>query len=94
MDMNLLWTLYWVLLVIANIAAFVMFRYDKGQAQRPSARRVPEATLLLLLALGGVVGGGIAMFMRPRHKTRKPAFWAVLILASVAHAYLVVQALL
>lgn len=87
---DLLGTLYWGWLVIINLATFVIFRYDKGQAQKPGARRVSEATLLMLLALGGVIGGGVAMFMRPRHKTHKPGFWIVLTLASVAHLYLVV----
>jgi uncharacterized membrane protein YsdA (DUF1294 family) len=71
------------------LVTFVVFRLDKNAAQQPGARRVPEATLQLLLLLGGVVGGALGMFMRPRHKTRKPVFWIVLIVATALHLYLI-----
>ena len=53
--------------------AFLAFGYDKWQAGRKSARRVPEITLGLICALGGWPGGllGLLFF---RHKSAKPSF--------------------
>ena len=55
-----------------NAVALAAFFVDKRLARR-RARRVPEATLILLALLGGFAGGavGIVLF---RHKTRKPGF--------------------
>lgn len=53
--------------------AFLVFGYDKWQAGRKQARRVPEATLCLISALGGWPGGllGLLLF---RHKSAKATF--------------------
>jgi uncharacterized membrane protein YsdA (DUF1294 family) len=55
-----------------NAVALAAFFADKRLARR-RARRVPEATLILLALFGGFAGGaaGIVLF---RHKTRKPGF--------------------
>lgn len=82
------WDFYWVWLVVVNLVTFAFYRYDKRLAQRQGATRVPEVILLALLIGGGVLGGAAAMLMRPRHKTRKPAFWIVLCVAAALHAYL------
>ena len=84
----MVWNVYLGWLVVVNVTAFVLFRHDKGQAQRSGARRVPESRLLTLLLVGGFVGGGLGMMIRPRHKTRKPIFWVVLLAACVLHLLL------
>jgi uncharacterized membrane protein YsdA (DUF1294 family) len=78
----------WVWLALINIITFFVYRFDKGRAQRTGARRVPEVFLLILLLIGGAVGGAAGMLLRPRHKTRKPIFWIVLLLAVALHGYL------
>jgi uncharacterized membrane protein YsdA (DUF1294 family) len=56
-----------------SLAAFLVCGWDKFRACR-SGWRVPEATLLLLAALGGSFGLLIGMRVF-RHKTRKPKFY-------------------
>jgi uncharacterized membrane protein YsdA (DUF1294 family) len=58
---------------LASVWAFLLFGFDKWRAGRNNARRIPEATLLLVSALGGWPGGllGIVLF---RHKSAKPSF--------------------
>ena len=70
----------WVLAL--SIVTFVAFGGDKLQAKR-DGQRVPEKWLHGLALAGGFVGGWAGMLVF-RHKTRKPAFRAVLILATVA----------
>lgn len=81
------WDFYWVWLLVSNVVTFAFFRFDKGQAQRIGAMRVPEVVLLGLLVAGGVLGGAGGMWLRPRHKTNKPIFLLVLIGAMLLHAY-------
>jgi uncharacterized membrane protein YsdA (DUF1294 family) len=67
-----------------NVVTFGLFAWDKLAARR-GRRRVPEAWLLVPSALGGSVGawlGSLAL----RHKTRKPAFLAKLVLATALNA--------
>jgi uncharacterized membrane protein YsdA (DUF1294 family) len=72
------------LAAIGTVALFV-FRLDKWQAAR-GGERVPEVVLHMLSLLGGFWGSALAMFAFPhRHKTREPAFWAVLFLSMVVH---------
>ena len=59
-------------LAALNIICFVVFAYDKFLA-KVHWRRIPEATLLTLAALGGAAGGWLAMGL-VRHKTRKLKF--------------------
>lgn len=88
------WNFYWVWLIICNLVTFVFFRYDKRQAQRANATRVPEVVLLGLAVAGGFLGGWLGMFLRPRHKIRKPIFWLVLITGALLHLYLIFAFLL
>ena len=55
-----------------NLIALIVMGLDKHRA-RVHRRRIPEATLMGLAALGGGIGilGGMYLF---RHKTRKPKF--------------------
>ncbi|MEA1959667.1 MAG: DUF1294 domain-containing protein [Chloroflexota bacterium] len=69
-------TLYILLgwLVAINLLTCIVYRVDKSAAQAGKPR-VPEATLLLLEAVGGTVGAWFAMWiMRPRHKTQSGGF--------------------
>ena len=55
-----------------NAATFLAFGFDKWRASH-AGRRVPEFTLLGLSALGGWLGGVVAMKFF-RHKTAKRTF--------------------
>jgi uncharacterized membrane protein YsdA (DUF1294 family) len=75
---------WWLgLLLPLNLATFVVYAIDKRRASSDGARRVPEATLLSLAALGGSPGAIAAMYAF-RHKTRKPSFWLPLALIVAA----------
>ena len=56
------WLVFW------NVAAFLLYGYDKMQAKR-DRRRVPEKTLFLVALMGGSVGALAGMY-HFRHKTR------------------------
>ncbi len=66
--------LYYLLAI--NLLTFIVYGHDKWKAQHPhphahprrSRRRTPEATLLILAALGGSIGALLAMHLF-RHKT-------------------------
>ncbi len=70
--MSLLDSIAAVWFAVFNGAAFLAFGFDKWRAGR-SGRRTPEATLVLLGALGGWPGGFIGMNVF-RHKTAKWTF--------------------
>jgi uncharacterized membrane protein YsdA (DUF1294 family) len=74
-----------------SIPAFAMYGIDKRQAQN-DGWRVPEAVLHGLALIGGVLGAwaGRAVF---RHKTRKPVFLVVLVVASILWAAIAIWAL-
>jgi uncharacterized membrane protein YsdA (DUF1294 family)/cold shock CspA family protein len=67
------WIALWV--VALSIAAFLIYGFDKSQAQRDGLR-VPEAILHLLSLLGGSPGAFVAMRVF-HHKTSKSSFQAV-----------------
>ncbi|MBE6939528.1 MAG: DUF1294 domain-containing protein [Ruminococcaceae bacterium] len=56
------WLIFW------NVAAFVLYGYDKMQAKR-DRRRIPEKTLFLVALVGGSAGALAGMYQF-RHKTR------------------------
>jgi uncharacterized membrane protein YsdA (DUF1294 family)/cold shock CspA family protein len=64
-----------VWIVALSIAAFIIYGFDKSQAQR-GGLRVPEAILHLLSLLGGSPGAFVAMRVF-HHKTNKRSFQAV-----------------
>ena len=61
-----------VALVILNVLSFVIMHYDKNNARR-GKKRVSEASLLTLAAIGGSVSMLIAMYVY-HHKTKKKRF--------------------
>ena len=67
---------YWLILV--NLAAFILYGYDKSCA-RKNKRRVPEKTLLFWAWIGGSVGAFLGMRFF-HHKTLKPKFFIVPVL--------------
>ena len=62
---------------------FVVFWIDKNAAVA-GRRRIPEFTLWLLSAVGGIWGGWIAMFL-VRHKIRKMSFCFAMAVISAIH---------
>ena len=84
------WKFYWLWFVAANIVAFVLYRYDKAQAQREGALRVSEVVLLALAVVGGIVGAAAGMYKRPRHKAQKLIFRAALLIGAAIQAWLLV----
>ncbi len=59
-------------LLAVNVLTFIVYGVDKWKA-RSGRWRVPEATLMGLVALGGSVGAWLAMQIF-RHKTQKKKF--------------------
>ena len=72
-----------------NLLTFFIYGIDKWKAKR-NKWRVPEATLLMLAALGGSVGALLGMFVF-HHKTKHKKFLIgvpLILLAQLALAYL------
>jgi uncharacterized membrane protein YsdA (DUF1294 family) len=59
-------------LVLANVVTYLLFYADK-KASESRSRRISEKMLLLWCAVGGSVGGYMAM-RHFRHKTQKQSF--------------------
>jgi len=82
----LAWVVGW------SLPAFAIYGIDKRQAG-VGGWRVPEALLHGLALVGGVVGAWAGRFAF-RHKTQKPAFTIVLLLASLLWGAIVIAVLL
>lgn len=59
----------WIYLAVVNVIGFSFMLMDK-QRSKAGARRIPEAVLFRMTAIGGGVGTITAMFA-VRHKTKK-----------------------
>lgn len=59
-------------LLIINAVGFLLMLVDKFKAKK-NLWRIPEATLMLVAAIGGSVGSLIGMYL-VRHKTKHPKF--------------------
>ena len=70
-------------LIGANVAAFLIWTYDKRQAQR-DGWRVPENVLHTMAVLGASPGSLLAMSML-RHKTQKRFFTTFYTILLVLH---------
>lgn len=82
---HLAWIVAW------SVVTFVAYAVDKSAAKRGKdergssrAARVDELALHLLAVLGGFVGGWLGRHGL-RHKTNKPVFAVVLVLATALH---------
>lgn len=73
-----------IVLVVMNLCAFLVFGWDKRRAVQEKSR-VPEARLLLLAWLGGLVGAWSAMHLF-RHKTRKTSFRWKMVCVTICNA--------
>ena len=71
-------------LFIINAVALVVMLADKHKAIK-NKRRVPERVLLFLCAIGGSLGGYLAMHLF-RHKTKHPKFCISIPLMMVVQA--------
>ena len=73
-----------------NLLTFFIYGIDKWKARRDKWR-VPEATLLMLAALGGSVGALLGMFVF-HHKTKHKKFLIgvpLILLTQLALAYFI-----
>ena len=64
--------LFFVYLLIVNACGLLLMLTDKFLA-RKKCRRIPEATLMTVAAMGGSIGSLIGMYT-VRHKTRHKKF--------------------
>lgn len=77
------WSVYVAWLGAWSMTAAAFFAYDKAQAQS-GGWRVPELVLHGLTLVGGFLGSlGSMVFLR--HKTQHGIFWAMGLLAIIAH---------
>lgn len=70
-------------LIAINISASLLYFYDKVQAAQ-NKFRIPEFTLLFVLALGGDLGALIGIF-KGRHKTQSDNFLAPAFIIILLH---------
>lgn len=73
-------------LLAAGAVTFLCYGIDKARS-KGKGQRIPEWTLHGLALAGGVFGGWLGMFLF-RHKTRKPLFRLILLLATALWAWL------
>lgn len=64
--------IFFVLMFVINVVAFVLYAYDKHKAVY-ELWRTPEALLITVAACGGAYGAGMAMLLF-RHKTKHLLF--------------------
>ena len=83
------WGAYPSWLLSMSVVTFLLYGFDKLQAQRQEPRllRVPEITLHVAAIAGGFMGAWAGMLLF-RHKTRHQLFTIVLLASTVAHAVL------
>ena len=77
------WPIFIIWILSVSAITFLMYGYDKSQAQQ-GGWRVPEIVLHGLALAGGFLGGwlGRAVF---HHKTRKPVFTVVLAVSTALY---------
>ncbi len=78
------WPWWWAWWASFSAVAFAAYGIDKWQSRRPGSSRIPEIVLHLLAVVGGVAGAWIGRSVF-RHKTRHPAFAAVLVISTGLH---------
>lgn len=78
-------------LVAWSVPAFALYGIDKRQA-RSGGWRIPEVLLHGVALIGGVVGAWAGRLVF-RHKTQKPVFLVVLVLATVIWVVIAIWAI-
>ncbi len=78
-----------IYLGLINSISFILFFLDKQKA-RKEKWRIKESTLHITSFLGGVFGSVAAMILF-HHKTRKPGFVAITLLALLFNIYIYYQ---
>lgn len=73
-------------LLLMNALGFLLMCVDKRLAKK-HRRRIPEATLMWVAALGGSVGSLVGMYL-VRHKTKHPKFYIGIPLLLIAQLVL------
>lgn len=81
------WLGAWLFAV--NLTTFAYYGFDKFQARREGAGRIPEIVLHALALTGGSVGAVLGMRLF-RHKTVKPGFRLVFWLIVLTHLALMI----
>lgn len=71
---------------LINLISFIVFFIDKQKAKRDKWR-IQEKTLHILSFLGGAIGSIAAMLLF-RHKTKKPVFIVITILALIFNIFI------
>ncbi|SFS75315.1 DUF1294 domain-containing protein [Paenibacillus sp. BC26] len=89
MTLTLLDKLVLAYIIIINIYVFALMRIDKARSVRDRRHRIPERRLLGMSAIGGALGGFVAMRMF-RHKTKHPSFSVGLPLLLILHIVVVI----
>jgi len=64
--------LFGIYLLLINATGFLLMLIDKYKAMK-NLWRIPEATLMLVAAIGGSIGSLVGMYT-VRHKTKHPKF--------------------
>ena len=89
--MTVLLALLGVHLLVINLDGLILMGVDKSRARR-GKRRIPEATLFLVAAIGGSAGVLIGMYAF-RHKTQHDSFTIGIPLILFFEAVLIVLAI-
>jgi len=82
-----------ILLLIINLVAFVAYGIDKYKAKH-AKWRTPEATLLLLAAVGGSIGAWLGMKVwhhKTLHKKFRYGVPAIMVLQAALAVYIIMM---
>jgi uncharacterized membrane protein YsdA (DUF1294 family) len=79
-------------LLIINLISFALFFADKQKSKRDKWR-IKESTLYLVSFMGGTLGSIAAMILF-HHKTKKPKFVIITIIALIFNVVLVYELLI
>ncbi len=78
--------------ILITLITLIFWGFDKYRAIA-GQWRVPEKVLLTLTVIGGAYGALAGMLLF-RHKTRKPWFWAAVLIACAGYTWLIVSMVL
>lgn len=72
--------------ILINLISFSIFGIDKNKAKN-NKYRIPEATLLTTILIGGFIGASIGMILF-KHKLSKPKFIITIIISTILYLFL------